>query len=479
MGRSVSGGRLRALFSAHDLTAGPPWKRILELAIPMLLGNLAQQLYNTADAIIVGRYIGDNALAAVGSAGPILNLMMALFVGVAVGVGILVSQFYGARQREQLSQVIGNCITLSLLISLITIAAGTFFIRPLLELLETPPSILEWCHQYLMIFIWGVAGFALYNILSGILRGLGDSVSALLFLLVSAALNVGMDIWFVTRLNMGVPGVALATVLAQSFSALLCLGKLMSMKNIFHLQLHHLSPRPAIIRQIFRMGIPSGITQAIFGLAMIVVQALTNSFGETVIACNVVVMRVDGFAMMPNFTFGQSMTTFTGQNTGAKKPERVHEGARQGTLIAVGTSIVLTLCILFFGRGVVGFFSETEALGDMAMHMMRILSLGYIAMSVTQSLCGVMRGAGDTMTPMWISITTAVILRVPLAYAIAALSRSPEWPNGRPESIFISLVIAWTLGALISIFFYRRGRWHKKLESTISGQTPIDPGECP
>ena len=227
MGKRSFAARLQQLFSAHDMTLGAPWKRILEFAIPMLIGNLAQQLYNTADSIIVGRYVGDNALAAVGSASPILNLLLALFVGVATGVGILVAQRYGAKDREQLSVVIGNCITLSAIVSVITMIIGALITRPMLELLSTPASIIDWCADYLMIYFLGIAGFAYYNILSGVLRGMGDSLSALGFLLVAAALNVGLDLWFVAGLGMGVAGVALATVLAQTISAFLCLWKLL------------------------------------------------------------------------------------------------------------------------------------------------------------------------------------------------------------------------------------------------------------
>ena len=325
MGKRSFAARLQQLFSAHDMTLGAPWKRILEFAIPMLIGNLAQQLYNTADSIIVGRYVGDNALAAVGSASPILNLLLALFVGVATGVGILVAQRYGAKDREQLSVVIGNCITLSAIVSVITMIIGALITRPMLELLSTPASIIDWCADYLMIYFLGIAGFAYYNILSGVLRGMGDSLSALGFLLVAAALNVGLDLWFVAGLGMGVAGVALATVLAQTISAILCLWKLLRMRDVFDLTLHYLKPCSAPIANIIRIGVPSGITQAIFSVAMLVVQSLTNSFGEMVIACNVIVMRVDGFAMMPNFTFGPAMTTYTGQNVGARRLDRVHQ----------------------------------------------------------------------------------------------------------------------------------------------------------
>lgn len=226
---------LKELFSAHDMTVGAPWKRIMEFTVPMLIGNLAQQLYNTADSIVVGHYIGDNALAAVGSAGPILNLLLALFVGVATGAGIVISQNYGAGRRDKLSESVGNCITLAAIASAVTTVIGLLLTTPMLRMLDTPESILSWSAGYLHIIFWGVAGGAFYNILSGILRGLGDSVSALLFLLVATGLNIALDIWFVAGFRMGVAGVALATVLAQGISAVLCLLKLLRMQDVFDL----------------------------------------------------------------------------------------------------------------------------------------------------------------------------------------------------------------------------------------------------
>lgn len=452
----------KGLFAAKDLTRGTPWKRIVEFTIPLLIGNIAQQLYNTADSIIVGRYIGDNALAAVGSAGPILYLLLVLFVGISVGAGIMVSQFFGAKDRENLSLTIGNCITLTAITSAIIMVIGPLSSRPLLEVLNTPPSIIDWCTGYLNIFFLGIAGFSYYNILAGVLRGLGDSISALMFLLISTALNVGLDILFVARFDMGVPGVALATVLAQGISAVLCLLKLMRMKEHFDLNWSMLKLNKKLAITVIKLGLPSGVTQAIFSLAMIVVQSLTNSFGELVIACNVIVMRVDGFAMMPNFSFGSALTTFAGQNIGAERIDRVEQGTRDGTLMAVGVSAVLTILLLFFGRYLMNVFTETEELVELSMRMLRILALGYVAVAVTQSLSGVMRGAGDTITPMWISLISTVVLRVPTAYGLAYLTRSPQYPTGRPESTFISLLFSWTMGALITYVYYRRGTWREK-----------------
>ncbi len=450
---------LKKLFAPVDMTDGSPWKKIVLFTVPMLVGNIAQQLYNTVDSVVVGNYVGDNALAAVGSAGPILNLLIVLFVGISVGAGIMVSQYFGAKQREELSVTIGNCVTLTGIATLFVMVAASLVARPLLELLDTPESIIDWCHSYLLILFIGSGGLAYYNILSGILRGLGDSMSALAYLLVSTFVNIVLDLLFVAQMDMGVNGVALATVIAQAISALLCLIRLKKMSTLFDLNPCYLKLQKKHTVKIIELGLPSGITQAILSMAMIVVQSLTNSFGEMFIAANVIVMRVDGFAMMPNFSFGTAMTTYAGQNVGAKMYERVEKGAKQGTAIAMGTSAALTFLILIFGKSLMGIFTKTPQLVDLSREMMGILAVGYIAMAVTQSLSGVMRGAGDTMTPMWISIATTICIHVPIAYGIAFFTRSPEFPGGRQECIFISLLASWLIGAIITFFFYKRGKW--------------------
>ena len=455
-------GKFKELFAPKDMTEGTPWKRIVQFLIPLLIGNVAQQFYNTADSIIVGKYVGDNALAAVGSSAPILNLLLVLFVGISSGAGIMVSQYFGAKNREKLSRTIGVCITLTAIASVIIMIVGPLVTRPFLTLLNTPESIIDWCADYLIIYFLGISGFAYYNILAGILRGLGDSISSLVFLLVATVLNVVLDLWFVAGLNMGVPGVALATLISQGVSAALCFMRLIKMKDTFDLNLNTLKPMKEYSVRLIKLGIPTGLTQGIFSLAMIMVQSLTNSFGEMVIACSVIVMRVDGFAMMPNFSFGIAMTTYAGQNIGAKKMDRVLKGTKDGTRIALIVSTLITIIILIFGRPLMSIFTDTKELVDLSMHMMRILAVGYIAMAVTQCLSGVMRGAGDTMTPMWISLITTVILRVPVAYGIAYFTRSYLYPTGRPESTFISLLVSWTLGAIITTFFYKRGKWKKK-----------------
>ena len=233
-------------------------------------------------------------------------------------------------------------------------------------------------------------------------------------------------------------------------------------------QLFDLKPKYLVLRKkyamtVIRLGLPSGLTQAIFSVAMISVQKLTNSFGEMFVAVNIMIMRVDGFAMLPNFSFGTAMTTYTGQNIGAGNMERVTKGAKQGTILAVATSATLTALILIFGKFLMGMFTETAELVDLSRKMMSIIALGYIAMAVTQSLSGIMRGAGDTVTPMWISVLTSVVIRLPIAYGLVWLTKSAEHPNGRQECIFISLLCAWLIGAIITTILYLRGGWKKKV----------------
>ena len=457
-------GFLSRLFKPIDMTEGTPWKKIAAFAFPMLIGNIAQQLYSTVDSIVVGRYVGDNALAAVGNAFPIYNLLLVLFIGVSTGATILVSQYIGARDREGLSSSIGASLLLAFSVSIVIMIVGPLISKPVLKLISTPDSIMKWSSDYLMILFLGVLGMAFYNMLTGILRGLGDSLSALLFLLVATVLNIILDIVFVKYLKLEVAGVAWATIISQFVSAVLCFIKVSRMTNFFDLKWKYIRFSRKYSLDIVRLGLPSGLTQAIFSLAMVVVQRLTNSFGEMIIAANVIVMRIDGFAMMPNFSFSAAMTTYAGQNLGARKLDRIEKGTKQGMLLTTGVAAFLVAIILLFGRYLMGIFAETEELVAIANRFMKILAFGYIAMGFSQVYQGVMRGVGDTITPMWIGIITTVVIRVPLAYLMAFLTRSAEYPQGRFEILPISLLISWVIGAVLSIVFYKAGKWKKQFE---------------
>jgi len=234
------------------------------------------------------------------------------------------------------------------------------------------------------------------------------------------------------------------------------------MKNVFDLNRKSVRYDRKHTLSLLRIGMPAGITQGIFSMAMVIVQALVNSMGTLVAACSISVMRVDGFAMLSNFTFGMAISTYVGQNIGAGLMDRVNKGVKAAVILSLSFSIAITIALLFFGRSMIGWFTQTEAIRDLGMHQLRILALGYLAMAMLQVFSGTMRGAGDTLPSMWISLATTVAFRVPVAYVWAYLTRSPEWPNGSPDSLYFSLLIAWVMGALLNYLWYRRGNWRDK-----------------
>ena len=456
--------KFRALFGAQDMTVGSPMSCLLKFSIPLLIGNLAQQMYNTVDAIVIGNSAwGDQGLAAVGLAGPIVNLLLVLFMGISTGASILSAQYFGAKDRPTLNKTIGASLFLIAVSGLLMMVAG-YFLSPALINLTTPPSpeVGEGAIAYLQIFFLGILGCGMYNILSGILRGLGDSMMPLLFLIVACVLNIILDVVFVS--SMGVAGVALATIIAQGVSALLCLWRLCRIRHICDVELRHvIHPDKPLMLKIGALGLPAGITQAIFSMSAIIVQSLTNSLGDAMVAASTAVMRVDGFAMMPNFTFGTAATTYIGQNIGAGRGDRLKPGVKAMLKLGLISSTLLVVCILLFGHQLIGMFTDTELTMQLGVQGLNTLAVGYICFSVSQVLQGTMRGAGETQVPMYISIITTVALRLPLAYLIAYLTRTPEWPHGQPSALFVSLLSSWVVAMLLSVLTYRMKWWRRKL----------------
>ncbi len=459
--------KMRSFFGAQDMTVGSPMSCLLKFSIPLLIGNIAQQMYNTVDAMVIGKSSwGDQGLAAVGLAGPIVNLLLVLFMGISTGASILSAQYFGAKDRKTLNKTIGAALFLIVVCGLIMMVAG-YFLSPVLINLTTPPSpeVGAGATDYLQIFFLGIIGSGMYNIISGILRGLGDSVMPLLFLVVACVLNIILDLAFVD--GMGVAGVAWATIIAQGVSAVLCLWRLCRIRHICDVKMKHiLRPDKHLMLKIGALGLPAGITQAIFSMSAIIVQSLTNRLGETMVAANVAIMRVDGFAMMPNFTFGTAATTYIGQNVGAGKGERLKPGLKAMLKLGLISSTVMVAGILLFGHQLVGMFTNTETTIQLGIQGLNTLALGYICFSVTQVLQGTMRGAGETTVPMYISIFATVILRMPLAYLLAFLTRTAAdgpWPNGQPSALFVSLLVSWVSAMIVTIIVYRMNFWRRKL----------------
>jgi len=264
--------------------------------------------------------------------------------------------------------------------------------------------------------------------------------------------------------SMGVAGVALATIIAQGVSALLCLWRICHIRHICDVELKHvIHPDKLLMLKIGALGLPAGITQAIFSMSAIIVQSLTNTLGDAMVAANTAIMRVDGFAMMPNFTFGTAATTYIGQNVGAGRGDRLKPGLKAMLMLGLISSTVMVAGILLFGHQLIGMFTETELTMQLGVQGLNTLAVGYICFSVSQVLQGTMRGAGETQVPMYISIIATVIIRMPLAYLMAYLTRCEQWPNGQPVALFGSLMISWVLAMLLTIISYRMNFWRRKL----------------
>ena len=435
---------------------------ILRFSVPSIIAMLVSAVYNIADQLFIGNAVGTLGNAATNIAFPLA--MMCTGLGLLFGIGGAASfnLHMGAGKKERAPYFVGNAITMLLTVGILLFAITELFLNPLLVGFGSPADVLPLARQYVRVTAIGFP-FLILTIGSGhLIRADGSPKMAMFVNISGAVINIVLDIVFVSQFHMGVAGVAYATVIAQAISAVLCMWRLMRMTDIFDFRPKYLKMKKQYSMEIIRLGLPSGITQAIFSMAMVIVQSLTNSFGEMVIAANVIIMRVDGFAMMPNFSFGTAMTTYAGQNVGARRMDRVEQGAKQGTLIAVGTSTTITLLIVIFGHHLMGIFTNTTELVTLSANMMKILAVGYIAMAITQSLSGVMRGAGDTMTPMWISMVVTVVIRVPLAYGLAFLTRTPELPNGRYQVLWISMLVSWCMGALLTLIFYKKGNWKKK-----------------
>jgi putative MATE family efflux protein len=451
--------KLKAMMSSVDMTDGKPWRKILAFTLPLLIGNVFQQLYGLFDAIMLGNWVGVHALAAVTSTLPIMFLLMVFMMGVAMGAGVMVSQYFGARKREELSRTIGVSITITVILGVVIAVFGPMGTRLLLVTLETPPEIVDYAVSYINIILWGILGMGFFNIFSGVLRGVGDAFSPLLYLVFASLLSIFLNFVFIWVMGLGVMGAAVSTVTAQSVSALLCLRRMRQMKDVFDLKLSYLLPQKILVKQILRLGVPTGASQAVFAVAMMLVQPLANGFGLLVLAANNIVMKVDGLVMMPNFSFGNAMTVFAGQNMGAGKPERVAQGTRQCILLALGTAFILVIILLIFGRQIAGWFVPADFVNinellDLSVRFIRILAVGYLAFTVNIVLWGTIRGAGDAMTPMYAAMLNTILIRVPSAFLFV------RW-LGRPEALIYSLLLGWTTNSLMAVAAYRIGKWRK------------------
>ena len=404
------------------------------------------------------------ALSAVGACASLTVLFTALAIGFSIGAGVLISQYFSASRERELRQYAATAIVLMLAMGLFMSVIGVVSARFLLErALGTPEALLPLTLLYFRIYAAGLVFQFGYNIVAALLRALGDSKATLYFLLVSSVINLVLDLLFVVGFRWGVAGAAIATVLSQVGSAVVSVIYMFRKYPLFRFGRGEFVFLKDKCLLCLRLGVPTTIQQSIVSFGNVFIQRLVNSFGPAVMAAFTVGSRIENYLFVPAIGFNIGLANFTGQNIGAGRLDRVEKGTKDGLKLGLSVSVVLVALILFFGRYLMEMFTSTPEVIDTGMHMMRILAIGYIAMAVTQILSGIMRGAGDTMTPMWISLITTVVIRVPIAYGLAALMHSAD-------ALFISLLTSWVMGAVLTSIAFRMGRWKKK--SIINDDVP-------
>ncbi len=441
------------------MTEGSPLKIILTFAFPMLIGNVLQQFYNMVDSIVVGNYVGKLALAAVGTGFPIIFMMAAMFIGLGIGATILISQYIGAGDMDSVQKTAQTIYTAMILGSIPISIIGIFLSEPILMLINTPAEALSMAKIYMMIIFGGMIGSIGYNVNAGILQGFGDSKSSLLFLAIATVINVVLDLLFVIVFRWDVAGVAIATIIAQSASWLFGIGYMRKKYEVLNFSIFRFHFDRDIFKRIIKLGLPTGVQQTLFAVGIMSLQSLVNSYGSDFIAGYNAANKIDTFAFMPIQSFSNAVTTFTGQNIGAKRMDRVHKGA----VTAIGLSVavcIACLVIIPFGPFLLGMFNSDPAVIEAGMIYLNSVMPTIAILAIVFTLNSVIRGAGESVVPMIGAIVSLWLGRVPAAYYIA--------DNFGKKYIFLSYAIGWIFWLLITGPYYLSGRWKTKSEKLLN-----------
>ncbi len=437
-----------------DLTAGKEWKVILQFAFPMLLGNVFQQLYNVVDSIIVGNFLGKEALASVGASFPVIFVMISLVIGITMGITIIISQYYGAKNFEKVKTAIDTMNIFLFFTSIFLSILAYFLSEPIFRLIKLPEELMA---DAVIYFRWFTSGFILmfgYNTVAAILRGLGDSKTPLYFLIISTIVNIVLDILFVVVLKFGVASVALATVIANGVAFLTAILYLNKKHEMVRIKFRNLVFDKEIFRQSIRIGLPSGIQQSFVALGMMALYWIVNDFGTDAIAAYSVAHRLDSFAGMPAMTLGSALSTFVGQNLGANKMSRVKKGMHATWIISIITSLLVFLSMILFKENFMAAFNQDPRVIEIGASYLMIVSGFYVVFSSMFTINGVLRGAGATIIPMFSTLIALWVLRIPLSYYMSQ--------DMGTDGIWWGIPIAWAFGFIMSYIYYLSGKWKNK-----------------
>lgn len=439
-----------------DLTAGKESSLILKFALPMVAGNLFQNLYNIIDSIIVGQYLGKEALAAVGASFPIIFSLIALVIGVGSGASIVISQYFGAKKNAEVIRTIDTIFIFFLGASIVVAIVGILLARPIFTLLQLPEEIMPQATTYLNIYLSGMFAFFGFNGISSILRGLGDSKTPLYFMIGSTLMNIILDLLFVLVFNWGIAGVAIATIIAHGGAFISAVLYLNRTHPLIHFTLFKTQFDKQIFRDCLRIGLPTGFQQSFVSIGMMAIMGLVNGFGTNAVAAYTAAMRIDSLAKMPSMNFASALSSFAGQNLGAGKEKRARRGYTSTLIISSTYSLLLTVLIYFFGEPMMQLFTNDPAVIAIGNDYLVTVSSFYLAFSVMFTIIGMLRGAGDTLIPMYITVITLWVIRIPLSWY---LSKSDIGVNG----IWWAIPISWVIGAIASAIYYKTNRWRGKL----------------
>lgn len=438
-----------------DMVRGPLLKKMLMFSLPLMLSSVLQLLFNAADIIVVGRFAGDNSLAAVGSNTALVTLMANLFIGLSIGANVTAARYYGAKKENELSRTVHTAVAIGAISGLLLTVIGVIGSRQILIWMKAPEEVLPLAAEYLRIYFLGMPGMMIYNFGSAILRAVGDTRRPLYFLAFSGIVNVGLNLFFVISLKMDVAGVASATAISQWLSAILILRCLTREQGGIRLSLKRLRLYPDKVAAIFRIGLPAGVQGMIFSLTNVLIQAAVNSFGATVVAGNSAAANLEGFIYFAMNAFYQATITFTSQNVGAKRIKRVDKVLTRGEICVIGVGVIMGILFVGFGENLLGIYSSSPAVIAAGMERLRIIGLTYFLCGAMDVMVGALRGMGYSITPMMVSLFGVCGLRV---VWLLTLFKMPAFHT--VDMLFWTYPLTWfvTVCAHLVTFFIARRR---------------------
>lgn len=444
--------RLNARRAQPSMIEGPIWKGLLAFAFPIFLGNLFQQLYNTADTLIVGNFIGKEALAAVSSSGNLIFMLVGFLSGMAMGSGVLISKYFGAKDNQRLSAAVHTALAFALAAGLLMTVVGVVLTPHILRWMGTPENVLPQSIAYFRTYFYGGVASFLYNICTGILQAVGDSRHPLYYLILSSLINVSLDLLFVGGLRMGVASAAAATVISQAVSAALCLRRLVCTDDVYRVDLRRVRIDWSMLKLIVRFGLPSGVQNSLIGFANVMVQTNINAFGDSAMAGCGSYSKIEGFAFLPVTCFSMGLATFVSQNLGARQHDRVKQGARFGVLCSMITAEVIGVIIWLGAPFLISLFNSDPGVVTFGVRQARIISLFYCLLALNHCMAGILRGAGKATVPMLIMMICWCVIRVVYITVMVAV-----WKN--ILVVFTAYPLTWSLSAVAFLIYYFRADW--------------------